>query len=148
MNKINKYTRRIITGVVLFIIIMGVIGIPVVFKHQYKTIISNFMDGDDIDNAIHVFYTTEDDNINISGKVTAKIKRKTDATILAEYIGVSDISHQKYTVCRYLIQLNTKDHIIVSEDQFNSIKINDYIQYQRENDDETLYINMEKYEQK
>lgn len=148
MNKINKYTRRIITGVVLFIIIMGVIGIPVVFKPQYKTIISNFMDGDDIDNAIHVFYTTEDDNVNISGKVTAKIKRKTDATILAEYIGVSDISHQKYTVCRYLIQLNTKDHIIVSEDQFNSIKINDYIQYQREKDDETLYINMEKYEQK
>ena len=80
MDKITKYTRRIITGVVVFIIIMGIIGIPIVLKRQYKTIISNFMDGDDIENAIHVFYTVED-NLNVSGKVTAKIKKKTDVTI-------------------------------------------------------------------
>ena len=126
---------------------MGIIGIPIVLKRQYKTIISNFMDGDDIENAIHVFYTVED-NLNVSGKVTAKIKKKTDVTILAEYIGSPEISHQKYTIFRYLVQLNTKDHIIVSEDQFQAIKMDDYIQFQRDDDREVLFINMKRYEQK
>ena len=147
MDKITKYTRRIITGIIVFIIIMGIIGIPIVLKRQYKTIISNFMDGDDIENAIHVFYTVED-NLNVSGKVTAKIKKKTDVTILAEYIGSPEISHQKYTIFRYLVQLNTKDHIIVSEDQFQAIKMDDYIQFQRDDDREVLFINMKRYEQK
>lgn len=147
MDKITKVTRRIITGIIVFIIIVGIIGIPMVLKNRYKTIISNFMDGDDIENAIHVFYTVED-NLNVSGKVTAKIKKKTDVTILAEYIGTSEISHQKYTLFRYLVQLNTKDHIIVSEDQFQAIKMDDYIQFQRDDDREILFINMKRYEQK
>lgn len=147
MHRITKFTKRLFIGIILFIVIGGVVGMPFIFRDRYKTIVTNFMDNDDIENAIHVFYTIQD-NINLSGKVTAKLKKKTDVTIIAEYKGEKDLAHQKYTLFRYLVQLNSKDYIIVTEDQFQAIKMDDYIQFQRDDDREVLYINKEKYEQK
>lgn len=148
MKEFTKMTKRIIVGVLIFIVIAGIIGIPyLMHSTRYKTFISNFMDEDDVENAIHVFYTVGD-NIKVSGKVTAKLKKHMEVNLFSEYIGSSDIQYQRYSVYRYLVQLNAKDNILVSEDQFKAIKLNDYIQFEREGDKDTLYINMEKFEEK
>ena len=48
---------------------------------------------------------------------------------------------QRYTVYRYLVQVDVNDNIIVDEKQFQSIKIGDNIKFQRDDDREILYIN-------
>lgn len=140
MSKAKKFAK-FITVLSLIALLFGLaIIIPKVTRKQYKTVISNFMDEDDVENAIHVFYTVRD-NLNINGKVTAKIKKRTDISLISEYIGEKNLMDQRYTVYRYLVQVDVNDNIIVDEKQFQSIKIGDNIKFQRDDDREILYIN-------
>lgn len=139
MSKAKKFAK-FITVLSLIALLFGLaIIIPKVTRKQYRTVISNFMDEDDVENAIHVFYTVRD-NLNINGKVTAKIKKRTDISLISEYIGEKNLMDQRYTVYRYLVQVDVNDNIIVDEKQFQSIKIGDNIKFQRD-DREILYIN-------
>jgi hypothetical protein len=140
MSKAKKFAK-FITVLSLIALLFGLaIIIPKVTRKQYRTVISNFMDEDDVENAIHVFYTVRD-NLNINGKVTAKIKKRTDISLISEYIGEKNLMDQRYTVYRYLVQVDVNDNIIVDEKQFQSIKIGDNIKFQRDDDREILYIN-------
>jgi hypothetical protein len=140
MSKAKKFAK-FITVLSLIVLLFGLaIIIPKVTRRQYRTVISNFMDEDDVENAIHVFYTVRD-NLNINGKVTAKIKKRTDISLISEYIGEKNLMDQRYTVYRYLVQVDVNDNIIVDEKQFQSIKIGDNIKFQRDDDREILYIN-------
>lgn len=140
MSKAKKFAK-FITVLSLIALLFGLaIIIPKVTRRQYRTVISNFMDEDDVENAIHVFYTVRD-NLNINGKVTAKIKKRTDISLISEYIGEKNLIDQRYIVYRYLVQVDVNDNIIVDEKQFQSIKIGDNIKFQRDNDREILYIN-------
>ena len=140
MSKAKKFAK-FITVLSLIVLLFGLaIIIPRVTRKQYRTVISNFMDEDDVENAIHVFYTVRD-NLNINGKVTAKIKKRTDISLISEYIGEKNLIDQRYTVYRYLVQVDVNDNIIVDEKQFQSIKIGDNIKFQRDDDREILYIN-------
>lgn len=140
MSKAKKFAK-FITVLSLVALLFGLaIIIPKVTRKQYRTVISNFMDEDDVENAIHVFYTVRD-NLNINGKVTAKIKKRTDISLISEYIGEKNLMDQRYTVYRYLVQVDVNDNIIVDEKQFQSIKIGDNIKFQRDDDREILYIN-------
>lgn len=140
MSKAKKFAK-FITVLSLIALLFGLaIIIPRVTRKQYRTVISNFMDEDDVENAIHVFYTVRD-NLNINGKVTAKIKKRTDISLISEYIGEKNLMDQRYTVYRYLVQVDVNDNIIVDEKQFQSIKIGDNIKFQRDDDREILYIN-------
>lgn len=140
MSKAKKFAK-FVTVLSLIALLFGLaIIIPKVTRKQYRTVISNFMDEDDVENAIHVFYTVRD-NLNINGKVTAKIKKRTDISLISEYIGEKNLMDQRYTVYRYLVQVDVNDNIIVDEKQFQSIKIGDNIKFQRDNDREILYIN-------
>lgn len=140
MSKAKKFAK-FITVLSLIALLFGLaIIIPKVTRRQYRTVISNFMDEDDVENAIHVFYTVRD-NLNIDGKVTAKIKKRTDISLISEYIGEKNLIDQRYTVYRYLVQVDVNDNIIVDEKQFQSIKIGDNIKFQRDDDREILYIN-------
>lgn len=140
MSKAKKFAK-FITVLSLIALLFGLaIIIPKVTRKQYRTVISNFMDEDDVENAIHVFYTVRD-NLNINGKVTAKIKKRTDISLISEYIGEKNLMDQRYTVYRYLVQVDVNDNIIVDEKQFQSIKIGDDIKFQRDDDREILYIN-------
>ena len=139
MSKAKKFAK-FVTVLSLIALLFGLaIIIPKVTRRQYRTVISNFMDEDDVENAIHVFYTVRD-NLNINGKVTAKIKKRTDISLISEYIGEKNLMDQRYTVYRYLVQVDVNDNIIVDEKQFQSIKIGDNIKFQRD-DREILYIN-------
>lgn len=140
MSKAKKFAK-FVTVLSLVALLFGLaIIIPKVTRRQYRTVISNFMDEDDVENAIHVFYTVRD-NLNIDGKVTAKIKKRTDISLISEYIGEKNLMDQRYTVYRYLVQVDVNDNIIVDEKQFQSIKIGDNIKFQRDDDREILYIN-------
>lgn len=140
MSKAKKFVK-FVTVLSLIALLFGLaIIIPKVTRKQYRTVISNFMDEDDVENAIHVFYTVRD-NLNIDGKVTAKIKKRTDISLISEYIGEKNLIDQRYTVYRYLVQVDVNDNIIVDEKQFQSIKIGDNIKFQRDDDREILYIN-------
>lgn len=140
MSKAKKFAK-FVTVLSLIALLFGLaIIIPRVTRRQYRTVISNFMDEDDVENAIHVFYTVRD-NLNINGKVTAKIKKRTDISLISEYIGEKNLMDQRYTVYRYLVQVDVNDNIIVDEKQFQSIKIGDNIKFQRDDDREILYIN-------
>lgn len=140
MSKAKKFVK-FVTVLSLIALLFGLaIIIPKVTRRQYRTVISNFMDEDDVENAIHVFYTVRD-NLNIDGKVTAKIKKRTDISLISEYIGEKNLMDQRYTVYRYLVQVDVNDNIIVDEKQFQSIKIGDNIKFQRDDDREILYIN-------
>lgn len=140
MSKAKKFAK-FVTVLSLIALLFGLaIIIPKVTRRQYRTVISNFMDEDDVENAIHVFYTVRD-NLNINGKVTAKIKKRTDISLISEYIGEKNLMDQRYTVYRYLVQVDVNDNIIVDEKQFQSIKIGDNIKFQRDDDREMLYIN-------
>jgi hypothetical protein len=140
MSKAKKFAK-FVTVLSLIVLLFGLaIIIPKVTRRQYRTVISNFMDEDDVENAIHVFYTVRD-NLNINGKVTAKIKKRTDISLISEYIGEKNLMDQRYTVYRYLVQVDVNDNIIVDEKQFQSIKIGDNIKFQRDDDREILYIN-------
>lgn len=140
MSKAKKFAK-FVTVLSLIALLFGLaIIIPKVTRRQYRTVISNFMDEDDVENAIHVFYTVRD-NLNINGKVTAKIKKRTDISLISEYIGEKNLMDQRYTVYRYLVQVDVNDNIIVDEKQFQSIKIGDNIKFQRDDDREILYIN-------
>lgn len=140
MSKAKKFAK-FVTVLSLVALLFGLaIIIPKVTRKQYRTVISNFMDEDDVENAIHVFYTVRD-NLNINGKVTAKIKKRTDISLISEYIGEKNLIDQRYTVYRYLVQVDVNDNIIVDEKQFRSIKIGDNIKFQRDDDREILYIN-------
>lgn len=140
MSKAKKFAK-FVTVLSLIVLLFGLaIIIPKVTRKQYRTVISNFMDEDDVENAIHVFYTVRD-NLNINGKVTAKIKKRTDISLISEYIGEKNLMDQRYTVYRYLVQVDVNDNIIVDEKQFQSIKIGDNIKFQRDDDREILYIN-------
>ena len=140
MSKAKKFAK-FVTVLSLIALLFGLaIIIPRVTRRQYRTVISNFMDEDDVENAIHVFYTVRD-NLNINGKVTAKIKKRTDISLISEYIGEKNLIDQRYTVYRYLVQVDVNDNIIVDEKQFQSIKIGDNIKFQRDDDREILYIN-------
>lgn len=140
MSKAKKFAK-FVTVLSLIALLFGLaIIIPKVTRRQYRTVISNFMDEDDVENAIHVFYTVRD-NLNINGKVTAKIKKRTDISLISEYIGEKNLMDQRYTVYRYLVQVDVNDNIIVDEKQFQSIKIGDDIKFQRDDDREILYIN-------
>jgi hypothetical protein len=140
MSKAKKFAK-FVTVLSLIVLLFGLaIIIPKVTRRQYRTVISNFMDEDDVENAIHVFYTVRD-NLNINGKVTAKIKKRTDISLISEYIGEKNLMDQRYTVYRYLVQIDVNDNIIVDEKQFQSIKIGDNIKFQRDDDREILYIN-------
>ena len=140
MSKAKKFAK-FVTALSLIALLIGLaIIIPKVTRRQYRTVISNFMDEDDVENAIHVFYTVRD-NLNINGKVTAKIKKRTDISLISEYIGEKNLMDQRYTVYRYLVQVDVNDNIIVDEKQFQSIKIGDNIKFQRDDDREILYIN-------
>lgn len=140
MSKAKKFVK-FVTVLSLVALLFGLaIIIPKVTRKQYRTVISNFMDEDDVENAIHVFYTVRD-NLNINGKVTAKIKKRTDISLISEYIGEKNLMDQRYTVYRYLVQVDVNDNIIVDEKQFQSIKIGDNIKFQRDDDREILYIN-------
>lgn len=140
MSKAKKFVK-FLTMMSLIALLFGLaIAIPKVTKKRYRTVISNFMDEDDVENAIHVFYTVRD-NLNIDGKVTAKIKKRTDISLISEYIGEKNLIDQRYTVYRYLVQVDVNDNIIVDEKQFQSIKIGDNVKFQRDDDREILYIN-------
>lgn len=140
MSRAKKFAK-FLTMVSLIALLFGLaIAIPKVTKKRYRTVISNFMDEDDVENAIHVFYTVRD-NLNIDGKVTAKIKKRTDISLISEYIGEKNLIDQRYTVYRYLVQVDANDNIIVDEKQFQSIKIGDNVKFQRDDDREILYIN-------
>lgn len=139
MSKAKKFAK-FVTVLSLIALLFGLAIIPKVTRRQYRTVISNFMDEDDVENAIHVFYTVRD-NLNINGKVTAKIKKRTDISLISEYIGEKNLMDQRYTVYRYLVQVDVNDNIIVDEKQFQSIKIGDNIKFQRDDDREILYIN-------
>lgn len=140
MSKAKKFAK-FVTVLSLIALLFGLaIIIPKVTRRQYRTVISNFMDEDDVENAIHVFYTVRD-NLNINGKVTAKIKKRTDISLISEYIGEKNLMDQRYTVYRYLVQVDVNDNIIVDEKQFQSIKIGDNVKFQRDDDREILYIN-------
>lgn len=140
MSKAKKFAK-FVTVLSLIVLLFGLaIIIPKVTRRQYITVISNFMDEDDVENAIHVFYTVRD-NLNINGKVTAKIKKRTDISLISEYIGEKNLMDQRYTVYRYLVQVDVNDNIIVDEKQFQSIKIGDNIKFQRDDDRKILYIN-------
>lgn len=140
MSRAKKFAK-FLTMVSLIALLFGLaIAIPKVTKKRYRTVISNFMDEDDVENAIHVFYTVRD-NLNIDGKVTAKIKKRTDISLISEYIGEKNLIDQRYTVYRYLVQVDVNDNIIVDEKQFQSIKIGDNVKFQRDDDREILYIN-------
>lgn len=140
MSRAKKFVK-FLTMMSLIALLFGLaIAIPKVTKKRYRTVISNFMDEDDVENAIHVFYTVRD-NLNIDGKVTAKIKKRTDISLISEYIGEKNLMDQRYTVYRYLVQVDVNDNIIVDEKQFQSIKIGDRVKFQRDDDREILYIN-------
>lgn len=140
MSRAKKFAK-FLTMISLIALLFGLaIAIPKVTKKRYRTVISNFMDEDDVENAIHVFYTVRD-NLNIDGKVTAKIKKRTDISLISEYIGEKNLIDQRYTVYRYLVQVDVNDNIIVDEKQFQSIKIGDNVKFQRDDDREILYIN-------
>lgn len=140
MSRAKKFVK-FLTMMSLIALLFGLaIAIPKVTKKRYRTVISNFMDEDDVENAIHVFYTVRD-NLNIDGKVTAKIKKRTDISLISEYIGEKNLIDQRYTVYRYLVQVDVNDNIIVDEKQFQSIKIGDKVKFQRDDDREILYIN-------
>lgn len=140
MSRAKKFAK-FLTMMSLIALLFGLaIAIPKVTKKRYRTVISNFMDEDDVENAIHVFYTVRD-NLNIDGKVTAKIKKRTDISLISEYIGEKNLIDQRYTVYRYLVQVDVNDNIIVDEKQFQSIKIGDNVKFQRDDDREILYIN-------
>lgn len=140
MSKAKKFAKFVTVLSLIALLIGLAIIIPKVTRKQYRTVISNFMDEDDVENAIHVFYTVRD-NLNINGKVTAKIKKRTDISLISEYIGEKNLIDQRYTVYRYLVQVDVNDNIIVDEKQFQSIKIGDNIKFQRDDDREILYIN-------
>lgn len=140
MSKAKKFAKFVTVLSLIALLIGLAIIIPKVTRRQYRTVISNFMDEDDVENAIHVFYTVRD-NLNINGKVTAKIKKRTDISLISEYIGEKNLMDQRYTVYRYLVQVDVNDNIIVDEKQFQSIKIGDNIKFQRDDDREILYIN-------
>ena len=140
MSKAKKFAKFVTVSSLIALLFGLAIIIPKVTRRQYRTVISNFMDEDDVENAIHVFYTVRD-NLNINGKVTAKIKKRTDISLISEYIGEKNLMDQRYTVYRYLVQVNVNDNIIVDEKQFQSIKIGDNIKFQRDDDREILYIN-------
>lgn len=140
MSKAKKFAKFITVSSLIALLFGLAIIIPKVTRRQYRTVISNFMDEDDVENAIHVFYTVRD-NLNINGKVTAKIKKRTDISLISEYIGEKNLMDQRYTVYRYLVQVDVNDNIIVDEKQFQSIKIGDNIKFQRDDDREILYIN-------
>lgn len=140
MSKAKKFAKFITVLSLIALLIGLAIIIPRVTRRQYRTVISNFMDEDDVENAIHVFYTVRD-NLNINGKVTAKIKKRTDISLISEYIGEKNLIDQRYTVYRYLVQVDVNDNIIVDEKEFQSIKIGDNIKFQRDDDREILYIN-------
>lgn len=140
MSRAKKFVK-FLTMMSLIALLFGLaIAIPKLTKKRYRTVISNFMDEDDVENAIHVFYTVRD-NLNIDGKVTAKIKKRTDISLISEYIGEKNLIDQRYTVYRYLVQVDVNDNIIVDEKQFQSIKIGDNVKFQRDDDREILYIN-------
>ena len=140
MSKAKKFAKFVTVSSLIALLFGLAIIIPKVTRRQYRTVISNFMDEDDVENAIHVFYTVRD-NLNINGKVTAKIKKRNDISLISEYIGEKDLIGQRYTVYRYLVQVDVNDNIIVDEKQFQSIKIGDNIKFQRDDDREILYIN-------
>lgn len=140
MSKAKKFAKFLTVSSLIALLFGLAIIIPKVTRRQYRTVISNFMDEDDVENAIHVFYTVRD-NLNINGKVTAKIKKRTDISLISEYIGEKNLIDQRYTVYRYLVQVDVNDNIIVDEKQFQSIKIGDNIKFQRDDDREILYIN-------
>lgn len=140
MSKAKKFAKFVTVSSLIALLFGLAIIIPKVTRRQYRTVISNFMDEDDVENAIHVFYTVRD-NLNIDGKVTAKIKKRTDISLISEYIGEKNLIDQRYTVYRYLVQVDVNDNIIVDEKQFQSIKIGDNIKFQRDDDREILYIN-------
>lgn len=140
MSKAKKFAKFVTVSSLIALLFGLAIIIPKVTRKQYRTVISNFMDEDDVENAIHVFYTVRD-NLNIDGKVTAKIKKRTDISLISEYIGEKNLMDQRYTVYRYLVQVDVNDNIIVDEKQFQSIKIGDNIKFQRDDDREILYIN-------
>lgn len=140
MSKAKKFAKFVTVSSLIALLFGLAIIIPKVTRRQYRTVISNFMDEDDVENAIHVFYTVRD-NLNINGKVTAKIKKRTDISLISEYIGEKNLMDQRYTVYRYLVQVDVNDNIIVDEKQFQSIKIGDNIKFQRDDDREILYIN-------
>lgn len=140
MSKAKKFAKFVTVSSLIVLLFGLAIIIPKVTRKQYRTVISNFMDEDDVENAIHVFYTVRD-NLNINGKVTAKIKKRTDISLISEYIGEKNLMDQRYTVYRYLVQVDVNDNIIVDEKQFQSIKIGDNIKFQRDDDREILYIN-------
>ena len=94
MSKAKKFAK-FVTVLSLIALLFGLaIIIPKVTRRQYRTVISNFMDEDDVENAIHVFYTVRD-NLNINGKVTAKIKKRTDISLISEYIGEKNLMDQR-----------------------------------------------------
>lgn len=140
MSRAKKFAKFVTVSSLIALLFGLAIIIPKVTRRQYRTVISNFMDEDDVENAIHVFYTVRD-NLNINGKVTAKIKKRTDISLISEYIGEKNLMDQRYTVYRYLVQVDVNDNIIVDEKQFQSIKIGDNIKFQRDDDREILYIN-------
>lgn len=140
MSKAKKFAKFLTVSSLIALLFGLAIIIPKVTRRQYRTVISNFMDEDDVENAIHVFYTVRD-NLNINGKVTAKIKKRTDISLISEYIGEKNLIDQRYTVYRYLVQVDVNDNIIVDEKQFQSIKIGDNVKFQRDDDREILYIN-------
>lgn len=140
MSKAKKFAKFVTVSSLIALLFGLAIIIPRVTRKQYRTVISNFMDEDDVENAIHVFYTVRD-NLNINGKVTAKIKKRTDISLISEYMGEKNLMDQRYTVYRYLVQVDVNDNIIVDEKQFQSIKIGDNIKFQRDDDREILYIN-------
>ena len=70
MSKAKKFAKFLTVSSLIALLIGLAIIIPRVTRRQYRTVISNFMDEDDVENAIHVFYTVRD-NLNINGKVTA-----------------------------------------------------------------------------
>lgn len=141
MDIIKKYVKYTIILTFLLFIIASIVNLTRYTINKPKpTIISNYMDKDDINDAIYAFNIAKDD-LNVDGKVTAKIKKRTDVSLISEYIGESNLTDQRYTFYKYIIQINLTDVIILSEQEFQSIKIGDIIRFKRTDGIDILYIN-------
>ena len=57
MSKAKKFAKFVTVSSLIALLFGLAIIIPKVTRRQYRTVISNFMDEDDVENAIHVFYT-------------------------------------------------------------------------------------------
>ena len=141
MDIIKKYVKYTIILTFLLFIIASIVNLTRYTINKPKpTIISNYMDKDDINDAIYAFNIAKDD-LNVDGKVTAKIKRRTDVSLISEYMGESNLTDQRYTLYKYIIQINLTDVILLSEQEFQSIKIGDIIRFKRTDGIDILYIN-------